>query len=348
MAEALGHERNDTIDAFRGVAILSVLAYHYAGSPADPRVWHTAAPNVGRFGVQLFFIISGIVISMTVRSAAGRPLEFLVKRVARLYPAYLVAMVSTTAILMLARSSTFPHDLGRVASTILLYDGRQPFIDPSYWSLVPELKFYLAVALCMAVFRKRYWAGLIALTLAGLFVSVVWNGEIADRYLVAEYMPLFLLGVSTWMIIYERARSGWLCAGVALVALPYAALRFDVAFHPHWLMLVYIGGLGGLLILLLALRVKTSLGPLAWLGRRSYSLYLLHQALGLTALSLLERHGLPAGLALPVVATGAVGLATLSFRFIEEPGRRATIGLYRHLQGRSPPAPSHPASAQTT
>ena len=334
MTEALGHERNDTIDAFRGVAILSVLAYHYAGAPADPRVWHDQFTDVGRFGVQLFFIISGIVISMTVRSTSGRPLEFLVKRLARLYPAYLVAMTLTAVVLALTASTVFPHSISSYLSTLVLYDGRQPFIDPSYWSLVPEVKFYAYVALSMLIFRGKYWIGLVALTLVGFAVSLTGHGGMADLLFVAEYMPLFLAGVSAWLLIYERRRIGWLCAATVLLTLPYAAMRFDVKFHPHWLMIAYIGILGAILIAMLAFRVKTSLGPLAWLGRRSYSLYLLHQALGITALSALERGGVPVAVALLLVGAGAIALATLSFNFVEQPGRRMIVQGFKELSAR--------------
>src|ERR1043166_3463819 len=107
--------RIGAVDALRGVAALAVVLYHYtqrygelaehgktdaafAGQyPSTGTVWFHVP--WGHFGVQLFFMISGFVILMTVMKVRSVG-EFAVLRLARLYPAYWVACGLTFGIVL--------------------------------------------------------------------------------------------------------------------------------------------------------------------------------------------------------------------------------------------------------
>jgi len=84
--------RIEELDALRGLAAFAVMLYHYTAGegPRLNRAELLVSVPWGHFGVQLFFVISGYVILMTVRRVrtAG---EFAVSRFARLYPAFWVA-----------------------------------------------------------------------------------------------------------------------------------------------------------------------------------------------------------------------------------------------------------------
>src|ERR1700760_1801195 len=102
-----GHRaRNDIIDAFRGVSIILVMLFHYTVRwrppewPKDLYGYDTVFPqafDLGRFGVSIFFVISGLVITMTVLRS-GHAFEFAVKRFARIFPAFTVASLVTLGI----------------------------------------------------------------------------------------------------------------------------------------------------------------------------------------------------------------------------------------------------------
>ena len=85
------------LDALRGLAALSVLCFHYTTryteffSPDHPTLFHVPW---FKNGVQLFFIISGFVILMTL-DKTKRPLDFFVSRISRLYPFYCAANALT-------------------------------------------------------------------------------------------------------------------------------------------------------------------------------------------------------------------------------------------------------------
>jgi peptidoglycan/LPS O-acetylase OafA/YrhL len=83
------------IDALRGVAALAVVLFHYTthftklfGASPPP----TISFSMGHYGVNLFFIISGFVIFMTLEKTL-RPMDFVVSRFSRLFPTYWVAIV---------------------------------------------------------------------------------------------------------------------------------------------------------------------------------------------------------------------------------------------------------------
>lgn len=88
--------RLSELDALRGIAALMVVIGHYTARYND---FYTPISfpfkfEYGGYGVQLFFLISGFVIFLTLNKTR-HPLEFVVSRFSRLYPAYWVAVLLT-------------------------------------------------------------------------------------------------------------------------------------------------------------------------------------------------------------------------------------------------------------
>ena len=100
MADSKSKSRLVEVDALRGLAALAVVLFHYT-----TRFTELFAPNPpptfsfpdGHYGVNLFFIISGFVIFMTLEKTS-RPMDFVVSRFSRLFPAYWVAIILTLSI----------------------------------------------------------------------------------------------------------------------------------------------------------------------------------------------------------------------------------------------------------
>ena len=105
----VGHEtstpsRMVELDALRGIAAVAVLGYHFTtryqeqighvgGMPADL--------SVGRYGVHLFFLISGFVIFMTLERTRTVA-DFAVSRFSRLFPGYWAALSLTSLVVLVA------------------------------------------------------------------------------------------------------------------------------------------------------------------------------------------------------------------------------------------------------
>ncbi|MGW1543743.1 acyltransferase family protein [Streptomyces sp. NPDC002309] len=153
------------VDGIRLVAALMVVLHHFAGtrraneagniiwdrpvSELMPTVFRVA--SFGWIGVEIFFVISGFVICM---SCWGRtPKDFFVSRVIRLYPAYWFAVLFTTAVLVLLPGVKERLRLPEVLFnlTMLQSGSGVPNVDPVYWTLWSELRFYLLFLVVVAM-----------------------------------------------------------------------------------------------------------------------------------------------------------------------------------------------------
>ena len=174
------------VDALRGFAALSVVAYHLVALAALPiPTWYPLAWfRVGSFGVDLFFGISGAVILMSLQTLAGRDgkswrLDFALRRVARIMPLYL--LTGAVFILLLKPEMPTQSDWWMQVFTHLLFihnfwPDTHGSIDGVNWTLAVEIQFY-ATALLLGVFLLRcstWRIALIALALGSLWRVGCW------------------------------------------------------------------------------------------------------------------------------------------------------------------------------
>jgi peptidoglycan/LPS O-acetylase OafA/YrhL len=342
------------LEGLRGVAILLVLLFH-AGIPGAAG---------GFVGVDVFFVLSGFLITgllLRERERTGRIglAAFYARRARRILPAAALVLAATLGLSLLVLG---PLDLERIAGDALacaLFVGNLRFAanamdyftlaqTPSpflhYWSLGVEEQFYLlwpaVLILATRGRRPRLGAGLAlgAATVASLVVSLVLTDAAAAwafYSLPARAWQLGLGGLLAVTLAWQRrlpdrllAIVGWagLAAVVAsmLVIDPAAPYPGTAALMPTLgtAAVIVAGGRPGSPGALLVVR------PLRFLGRISYSLYLIHWPL-----LVLPAAGLAAGETLPLAERAglgllAVGLAAASYRFVEEPihrGRRLAL-----------------------
>ena len=135
------------IDALRGVAALAVVLFHYTAR-FDELFGHRPPPAIsfsgGHYGVNLFFIISGFVIFMTLEKTS-KPMDFVVSRFSRLFPAYWTAIVLTFLLTHLLGLPGKLVDLATAFGNLVMIHGllfRIPHVDGVYWTLEVELLFY--------------------------------------------------------------------------------------------------------------------------------------------------------------------------------------------------------------
>lgn len=327
------------IDGLRGLAALAVVGFHFTTRFDD--VFKPAQRSAlelpwGHYGVNLFFIISGFVIFMTL-DRTRHATAFVVSRFSRLYPAYWVAVMLTF---------TITHTLGPPALTVpgltalanaLMFHGLLGVasVDGAYWTLEVELLFYVGMLGLYASGQLRnvhvWMLGLLGVRWLYFGAASAFGVELPWRLyglLILKHLPWFIIGIaiSSWLQWRQGGdRRPWMVTSAA------AALVTLLFTEPPWH--------AGLALALGALVFLAATGRLRWLnhalfvglGAVSYPLYLLHENIGWA----LIHQGLQAGwtrltsvwLAFVVV----MALAWAVARWVERPALRAIRRAYKPL-----------------
>lgn len=332
------------IDGLRTIAVLSVAIYHF----------ETGGVPGGFVGVDVFFVISGYLITMIIvremLTGTFSFAEFYRRRACRLLPAFLTVAGATLAA---GYVCMFPNDYAELAEQIiyatfaaanyyfLWYSGG--YFDRSadmlamlhMWSLAVEEQFYflwpLILLATLSLFRKSRRAVILVLAaiICGSFAVAAWTVKVdqptAFYMLHARAWELGLGGLLAFApnlnsrLVTELARA----AGLALIGY---AIFFTSAKQPFpgpaalapcvgAALIVWPSNFGSVGSLLLSLR------PMVALGLISYSLYLWHWPVAVIArhLSLTESFDQRTGILLLILS---MALAAATYRFVERPFRR--------------------------
>jgi peptidoglycan/LPS O-acetylase OafA/YrhL len=343
------------LDALRGLAALAVVLHHYTARYSaiteQPLPVSFSLPE-GQYGVELFFILSGFVIFMTLERTP-RLYDFVSSRVARLWPAYIACMTVTLIVATVAAPPWYPHQgpasIAKNLSMMPMLLGAFP-IDGSYWSLTYEILFYGWAAAAFFLAGPRHTELLCTIWLAASFAwhhaehpSLPWK---LQRLTELQFANLFVIGI---MIYRIRTRQNTVMAALVLAC----ALVLS-KMGPYWSLRPIRHSVFAVLVATFALLVwgatteRSWLGrirPLVWLGEISYPLYLIHQVIGYVLLQRLTGFGLGANLA--VLATIALVIlpAYLISRYIERPGQKAVRSLFARFGNRGPAPASGPGPA---
>ena len=311
--------RINEIDLLRFIAAISVVFFHYAfrGYAADERTimaYPLLAPvaKYGYLGVQLFFLISGFVILMTV--SRGSLKAFAVSRFVRLYPAFWACCTLTFVAIVLIGGGQYSATLPQYLANLTMLSGFVGIgsIDGVYWSLFVELQFYAMVAALLAIGRIHQAQLFLALWLLATVALEFFPVGRLRALLLTDYAVYFIGGALAFLIWSRGASGGRLalllsCHLVALhqalSGLPQFEQNFQTSMSPY-----VVGGIITAffaVMLLVALRCTGPLAARRWrlAGALTYPLYLLHQNIGFMLFNLayptLNRH---------IVLWGTLGL----------------------------------------
>lgn len=345
-------QENLPLTSLRGVAALWVVAHHLTLRFIDTGL---STPDrflfPGGVAVDIFFILSGLVMAATYRDLTqpGIP-GFMVRRIFRIYPLHLFVMaglIGVAILRLLAGLQPAPGDnWARLPEALLLL---QPFRDQpltwgvASWSVGIEMACYLAFPLLLPLMRglPRRAAALLAVAL-GLVEFLVLSrvgATVAGPGAVARGFAGFTFGMAIAMSL-QGVRPPKLAQNLLEPAAVIGIVAALASGHPELAPLFA----AGLIALLFAGRgpvaVALEQGALHWLGKTSYSVYLTHlPVIGLFALAFPpQAMPLPgmAGLVLwsASVTVLVLAISYLCWRFVEEPARRHGARLARR-QGKT-------------
>ncbi len=286
----------------------------------------------GYLGVNLFFVISGFVIFMTLNRVRVA-MDFVVSRASRLYPAYWAAILLTVFITHILGLPGKEPSWQNAILNVVMFQGlfRVLPVDGVYWTLLVELLFY---ALALALFMTRQMHRVLHAVCSLLLLRMIYWGlaEYAHidlpwrirEVLILDFIAFFGLGIVAYRLVANR--DGPYRGELATAALAIAVLAITES--------IFIAGVGLACFVAIWLAARGRLGFLrlpvfVWFGSISYPLYLLHENIGWAILRQLQIHGWTPTAAIATTALIAIALAAALSRYIERPAMAWIRGKYK-------------------
>jgi peptidoglycan/LPS O-acetylase OafA/YrhL len=329
------------IDGLRAVAVLLVVIFH---------AFPGRIPG-GFIGVDIFFVISGFLISSIIFSnlegGSFSIAGFYNRRIRRIFPALLIVMGCSLAF---GWATFFPDEYTQLAkhvaggaafvSNFLLYHESGYFDNTSetkpmlhLWSLAIEEQFYIFWPLLLAFVWKRKWsflritAVIAVLSFAANIYLIQKNSAAAFYWPISRFWELMIGGLLAYTALHKpalirRGKNLQSTIGFILLLAGAALINEKQAFPGWWALLptvasffiISAGPEGWFNKYVLSTRI------FVWFGLISYPLYLWHWPL-LSLIRIIE--GTQGGRIIRVVAVvAAIALSWLTCRFVEKPIRQ--------------------------
>ena len=332
-------ERIDSLTGVRGIAACGVMLMHFR-EITPTRVWHFPVFDKlianGAYGVDMFFVLSGFILYHVYMDAfcnglsADKVRQFLIYRLARIYPVHLVTFAVMLALLaaklMISGSGDLPerYDAVTITSTLALLHAWIPGVQtPNMpaWSISAEwFAYILFPALCFFLSYGKWTPAFYAAI--GLSLAVF---EPFGHYPLSHVMSGFLVGMAACRIMpaARQIKIGRFAGlGVAAAVLYWAQAptpRVEIGLVLFALLILTLADARDLLSRLL------SLSAVVYLGEISYSIYMVHWPVRVIVRNAFQMLGLldtlpPALIVCAFVSVTLVG-AVVSYHFVELPGR---------------------------
>lgn len=313
-------KRISVIEALRAAACISVALFHFC-SQLDSAGARFAA-EYGWLGVDIFFVISGFVIPLSLYGRGYRVRDcpaFLMRRLIRLEPVYLASIF--LVLFLLHASSLSPgfhgpspnYSLPQIASHLFYITPLTPYqwVSPVYWSLAYEFVFYITVGLSFSALIEMNVAATALVGLAAFALS--YFAYTAPDVRIIEFVVGALLMRMKVNSKTDMTATACLIAAVTLVfwlgGLATGAVVLFVVCSIHFFRSVDFGK------------------PAIFLGGISYSLYLVHVPVGVRVVNLANRVGggpLHDSITVALAFLASLLVAMMLNRFVEKPAIAAS------------------------
>lgn len=340
------NSRDSTIDSLRGLAALAVVIHHVLhfavrNSPNPDVVALASVLSVdyvdwGRFGVVLFFLISGYVVPEYLLRG-GYLSVFVVQRLLRIYPVFWVSILAVLLYRFFSDGELVPLRTVIGNATLFPQLFAAPWLSGVYWTLNVEILFYVTCAMLFLVKFIRQvliWQILCVLAVMSTAFPILSNNfQLIDHVLPVQftgfYVAFLFSGVLLRFCSHDLQWRPFLVALLPFLAVPIVAGMFfpvsggfkidsaGASLSAHVLALFTF-------FYLVFLRRGKLGGWWLRLGRSSYSLYLFHWpicAIVIGFVGLVDFVSLSIAVAVSVVASMAV--AELGYQWFEKPSIEA-------------------------
>lgn len=316
VSSRLGH-----LDSLRGLACLAVTWFHMTNTYTDLS-WARGSGYWGWLGVEVFFVISGFIIPYALYRGNYAGVQdfgrFLKKRLLRLEPPYIASMLIIILLSWVVmrvpgfHGSQPDYNAWRLFSHLGYLTGiaGQEWLNVVYWTLGIEFQFYLLVGL---FFTLMMWASSLQF-LIGAVIMAALPYIVPNSSWVVSYLGLFVAGLACFR--YRIGQDGrnqhiffLLIISIVLAGSMSRSVALTVFFSAA----------------AISFCEKLSSVGLDYLGKISFSLYLLHVPIGGKVVNLLSRFGSGQLWELMASLLGLVAsvlAAIIFFHFVERPAMK--------------------------
>ena len=308
------------INNLRGVAALSVCLFHFIYSTIN-YVTDQDILNIvyyGQYGITLFFVISGVVIPLSLLRSnytINKWPKFLLKRAIRIEPPYLVALALSITMILVRRQITGDTTADISMTQIALHLGYLiPFfldefkwLNEVFWTLAIEFQYYLIISFLILLVINGKLIGRLVFYVIILALPFCF----LDLNFFPAYAGIFLMGIS-WSFYYIKKIN---------------TIEFLIVLTGSFFVVYFKFGnvdavCGLVTVICIQLFNTYSNKVLNFFGNISYSLYLIHPLIGASIINVLS-HSFFLSWQKPIVISIGLGVTILSsyimYRFVEKP-----------------------------
>lgn len=263
----------ESVTMLRGLASLAVCFAHFSGTTGSEALMQIG--KIGFSGVPIFFAISGFILPYALSKAnysLAKSPNFILKRIVRLEPPYILSIVGIVLLSIIAQFSNF-----HTAPIIDLFSFRtllhvfylveffnESWYNPVFWTLAIEFQFYLLVAVIFPLLQHPKLSIKIILFCSLASAPFLFN----DGRVLTHYLLAFLPGIILFWF-YTKQISSIVFSGFLFILIILGFLKSGIE-----------APLCALTTISFILFVKQSYRWLLFLGTISYSLYLIHTPFG--------------------------------------------------------------------
>lgn len=282
------------LDSLRAIAALNLVLFHFTHVYAV-KYGYTSPLGFefpfGKYGVQLFFMLSGFVNAMTLLRKR-QPSDFLAARIIRICPTYWSVILINLMIVGIAPLTLTTFTPDQVAANLTIMPNLFGFecMEPVTWTLQIEVLFYLMILFMFVTGALETPFRTVMALLAFALVTCSSINYLAPRnhdpmllgwmtlcrdVMILEYLPLFLVGVLLNEIRCRRGRLSLNVIGICSSLFVFHFVdRFDHNPIASLILFVLLAASAYGKVPILRCR------PLVFISSISYALYLLHNNLG--------------------------------------------------------------------
>ena len=312
------------LNGLRGLAVLAVVIYHC--HPRLEGTWLYYASLWGWAGVNLFFVLSGFLITSILLGSRKKPhyfRNFYARRVLRIWPVYVLLLLVVyleapwfigPGILQAVKAAPWLAYIFFAQN--LFHMSLPPALGPT-WSLAIEEQYYFLWAPLVRVLRRPW---MLAAALAAAFIGSPLLRLCNFAWMTPTHTLIHLDGIALGSLLalamhtLPLPRRAWLWMGLGGLVLGIAAAATIAGGTAFLDSALAIGFAGAVLAAIASSGARNPLsaalrrGPLAFYGRISYGLYMIHIAIfiffGWFDLRM-DRYGIPGNLAVVVFRLAA-------------------------------------------